>query len=105
VWLGAPGAIQLVARKGSPAPGIPPEVTFFTVPNFPSLNNAGQVAFDALLITFEAGIWNGAPGAVELVARQTTPAPGTPPGVNFSLFLRPAINDAGQVVPSLTGMM
>lgn len=109
IWLGRPGELTLAARTGSPAPGTPNGTTFnnFVRPNglHPvALNNKGQIVFRATLDSPDGsitqlnreGIWSEGSGALALVARAGSQAPGTPIGANFSRFWDPALNDAGQ---------
>src|SRR5947208_10451483 len=69
LFAGAPGALQLAARKGSQAPGTAAGAVFNSF-NDIRLNAAGQVAFTGLLLSGSGGvttsndhgIWMGAPG-------------------------------------------
>lgn len=97
IWAGEAGALQLVAREGSQAPGFPVGVTYF---NFEQvlLNAAGEVAFYASPSSPSpfGGISNtalfvGAPGALQVVAKTGDPAPGIESGV----FLTPSGNGFG----------
>ncbi len=110
LWSGLPGAIQLVAREGSAAPGT--SAAFANGWLFPRVNSSGVVAFSAALgaganSSNNTGIWAGLPGALSLVARAGNAAPGTPAGVVFSGGMQNwlMLNDAGQVVfrANLTG--
>ena len=109
VWSEGSGNLGLVARTGSGAPG---GGTFGTVTNAelfsPNLNNAGQTAFYGALTNGDMGIWSEGSGSLALVAREGTPAPGTPAGVSFSfapflpdyapdLAIPPLLNNAGQI--------
>ena len=110
IWAGTPGALSIVARAGNPAPGTPAGVVFSGgMQNWLMLNDAGAVVFRANLTgpgvdsSNDAGIWAGAPGALQLVAREGDVAPGT--GGVFDLFNYqfeanplPVINAAGDVV-------
>ena len=112
IWSEGGGlGLALVAREGSQAPGTDDGVNF-TLISTPVLNGAGQVAFRASLDgagvdnTNIEGIWSeGGGSGLALVARKGDPAPGTAVGVNFSNFLSPVINGAGQIafVGFLTG--
>src|SRR3954471_7164419 len=100
VWFGGSGNLQLVARTGSQAPGMPSGFTFdrfsgasLATP-IPRLNAAGQTAFRAY--TSSLGIWAGAPANLRLVALEGNQAPDAPSGVNFSYLSVPVINAAGQ---------
>ena len=113
VWSEGSSNLGLVARTGSPAPG---SGTFATVKDAtntdleifsPNLNEAGQVAFWGGLSNGNVGIWSQGSGSLGLVARESTPAPGTPAGVSFwfaglipnlshLLEMPPLLNNAGQ---------
>ncbi|MEK6642630.1 MAG: thrombospondin type 3 repeat-containing protein [Planctomycetota bacterium] len=64
------GTVELVARDGMAAPGMPAGVTFALPVNNPSINDAGQVAFYSLLIgppPFDPGsdsVWATSPTGV-----------------------------------------
>ena len=92
IWTGTPGAVELVAREGSHAPGTPGGTNFGTglTSGGPTINNAGQVAFNAHLAPGagvtpknDEGLWCGTPGSLRLVVREGQHAPGTPAGANF----------------------
>jgi hypothetical protein len=91
VWAGEPGDFRLVAREGNEAPGAG-GATFNYDLNGVVLNAKGQTAFQAFLIgngvdsTNDSGIWSEGMGDLELVAREGSPAPGTPDGVVFRNF-------------------
>jgi hypothetical protein len=105
-FIGAPGAMQLAARDGDPAPG--------TIDNYggnggsmgPSFfNDAGLVVFtdtlsgpDVVLNLHRGALFAGGVGTMQLVARGGNPAPGAPAGVNYGVgFSSPSINDSGQI--------
>ncbi len=101
VWpASAQGTTTTIAITGQQAPGTPTGAVFdsFTTP---VLNNAGQVAYRAVLQTGlggvisdnDQGIWRDS----SLVAREGSQAPGTPTGAVFNSFNTPVLNDAGQV--------
>ena len=113
IWMGAHGAVQLVAREGSQAPGFPDGVTYvsFSNANKIRLNAAGQIAFTGHTThpftaasgpgTAEA-LWVGTPGALEVVARSGDAAPGTETGTYFyGLGNDFGFNVAGQVALSV----
>jgi hypothetical protein len=92
IWSEASGSLALVVRSGTPAPGTPTGVnfrSFFSRYTSPVLNDAGEVAFFALLAgpgvnpTNNLGLWAGASGSLALVARMGDHAPGTEEGVVF----------------------
>jgi len=121
VYAGRPGALQLVARQGDAAPGMPEGTTFGEPPGFSvggmvvhGRDASGQI----LLSTWLTGpscdpqawaLYAGRPGALELVVRQGQAAPGTA-GATYSGLYDPTINDDGTVVfrgavwgPTVTG--
>jgi hypothetical protein len=87
VWLGAPGALRIVAREGNLAPGTTDSAVFADFSS-PSANAAGQIAFTASLKagiggvtqSNDRGLWATDPaGALQLIAREGEPlevAPG-----------------------------
>lgn len=108
IWSDPGGVLTAVAIEGTQAPGAPAGALFddFSSPTDTAhLNHAGQVAFMANLrvglggVTSNNnwGVWSGKPGAINLVAREGTSAPGVSGGV-FEGFGTPAINDAGALV-------
>ena len=109
LWAGMPGALSLVARAGSPAPGTPAGVVFRSFPvDFdpfaPELGN-GHLAFHATLSgtgvgpTNDAGVWTRAAGTPTLVARKGDAAPGTAAGVVFAdMFLLGAGNSGALTI-------
>src|SRR3954468_8112166 len=104
-------SLRTVAVSGEAAPGTGTGVVF--APNFgiPVLDNAGQAVFQAKLAgngvttTNDAGIWSEGSGALTLIARSGSAAPGVPTGVTFSNFDPPAINASGKAAffANLTG--
>ncbi len=102
VWSEGSEGLSLVAREGNAAPGTAAAV-FFGVLGDPTLNDAGQTAFHAGLAgagvdgTNATGIWSEGSGALSLVVRAGSAAPGTPAGVNFDSFDPPVLNSAGRV--------
>jgi hypothetical protein len=104
--------IRTVALSGQPAPGAPSGVNYlFFSPFSLALNDAGQTVYVAFLagsgvdLTNDASVWSEGSGSLRLVAREGSPAPGTPSGVNFQSFGRTVLNDAGQTAfnAQLTG--
>jgi hypothetical protein len=105
VWTDASGTLSLIARGGGPAAGAPAGAVFHTFPTLsPAINNAGEIAFAATLgtgvggvdVDNDAGIWAHRDGALQLIAREGSPAPGLPSGVKFgSLWASPILNGTG----------
>lgn len=97
IWSEGSSVLTLVARSGSPAPGAP-GVNFRTFSEA-IIISAGRTAFRAFLIADvgDEGIWSEGSGALALVVRGGSPAPGTPAGVNFSNPEDPVFNSAGQI--------
>jgi hypothetical protein len=103
LWSEGSGALRLVARAGSQAPGAASGVNFTGVSLDPAFNDAGHVAFIGDL-TLENGIdglnygvWSDDSGALALVARKGQQAPGTNSGQTFSGLGHPWLNNAGQI--------
>ncbi|HMO84620.1 MAG TPA: hypothetical protein PKC18_06835 [Lacipirellulaceae bacterium] len=109
IWSEGSGALGLVARQGSPAPGTPSGVNFSDLSGtaqsggFVALNASGQIAFVAgltgsgLSVNNSRGIWRGGADSLALVARAGSPAPGIGNPQFASFFTPPAMNDSGQV--------
>ena len=104
IWSEGSGSLAMVAREGSRAPGMEEGVNVLGLIPGAVLNGAGQTAFVAYLIgpgvdqMNNSGVWSEGSGALELVAREGSPAPGTAEGVTFSsIFPGPVMNANGQV--------
>ncbi len=93
LWMKRGTPLHHIAHTNGQAPGLPEGVVFQEVP-FGSLNNAGDVVFPARLSTAsehvtyndDTGVWFGTPGALQLLAREGAPAPGTEEGTVFGHF-------------------
>ncbi|HMO86080.1 MAG TPA: hypothetical protein PKC18_14290 [Lacipirellulaceae bacterium] len=109
IWGERSDALELVARKGAPAPGIASGAVFenFNIGHRPArlVNAANQVAFAATLrgnplaasSRTNDGIWSEGSGSLQLVARKRTQAPGAPLGARFFAFDHLTFNDDGRV--------
>lgn len=81
VWLKGAGTLEMVARKGEPAPGCGPGVVFESLGG-PRLNEAGIVGLSAILSgpavdeTNDVALFAYRGGTLELVAREGDPAAG-----------------------------
>ena len=104
IWSEGSGTLALVAREGSQAPGAPQGANFNSLGS-PLLSGSGRTAFYGSLKTTgggvtadnDTGIWSEGSGALALVAREGSQAPGTPVGTNFSAFGGMALNGSGRV--------
>jgi hypothetical protein len=106
-WSEGPGALELVAHHGEPAPGTSLNYQSFGF-RTPALNNAGQVAFQGFISgVAREGRWLHDSSSTELIVRagisDGEQAPGTPSGVNFLAIgpapvtlLPPLLNAAGK---------
>jgi hypothetical protein len=109
IWLGSPSSLAVAARAGMNAPGTGSPAARWSLLFDPLINNVGHVAFRGTLTGTGVtgingrGIWRGPPGAMQLMAREGTQAPGLPAGVmigfssNDTGVGRIAVNDAGDV--------
>lgn len=103
IWSEASGTLGLVARQLQLAPGSFDPVSgepqeFSTFHNDPVINNANRTAFAGSSGAFASnlgGIWKEVEGGMQLVARETSLAPGTING--FRNFLSPVRNHRGHV--------
>ncbi|HYE19163.1 MAG TPA: dockerin type I repeat-containing protein [Tepidisphaeraceae bacterium] len=99
IWSGPANDVRPVVRSDAPAPGTASKFYSFSDP---SISRSGQVAFHADLdfsspFDQSEGIWAGTAGALRLVARAGTAAPGTG-GATFGYFMGdPHVNSAGTV--------
>lgn len=102
LFAGPYAAPQLVARRGSQAPGTPADVIYWEFGGL-ELNDLGQFAFDVDLAgpgissANNDAIYAGAFAAPQLVAREGDPAPGLPAGILYADLPGPTINDLGHV--------
>lgn len=106
LWSDRTGTLQLVARQGTQAPGLPVGAQYSTF-GTPVLNAAGQIAFRATLSTGSGGvvsgnndgIWSDRGGATTLLFREgdTAPSGGSTESPRFQLFDDPVINRHGQI--------
>lgn len=104
---GAGSALRLIAREGSPAPGLSDGAVFRTLAT-PIQNAVGDVVFSASLrtgttvdLTIDGAIFGPSTGtgsALGLIAREGSPAPGVTDGAEFDRFGAYSINAAGDVV-------
>ncbi len=96
MWSEGGGALALVERQGSPAPG---GGTWDVAIAPPALNDAGQVAFRASTTApGQVGVWSEGSGALAPVALSGQQAAGAPAGQLYAGPLsEPAFNDAGEV--------
>ncbi len=104
VWVGTPGAIQLLARTGDPAPGTPAGEHFASTNFFYTANSPASGGTHAAFATWTedsasaigSGIWAGSPGDVQLVLHSGDVPPGFPAGWGFGQALSaPVINRDG----------
>ena len=105
LWVGSTGGgIQLAARTGDVAPGTGGAGTFDFVSES-TLIAGGKVSFYGSLASSslynglnDDGIWAGAVGSLQLVAREGTQADGAASGQLFGSFnITPVINASGAV--------
>ncbi|HUN80360.1 MAG TPA: choice-of-anchor tandem repeat NxxGxxAF-containing protein, partial [Phycisphaerae bacterium] len=112
IWETLNGSLTLVARKGDAAPGLSVTALFSSFVGQPIVSAGGRVAFSATLagasITTnnDEGLWAGSPGALVVVFREGSQAPGTPVNTLFGSPSTFAMNPAGDVVffASLAGL-
>jgi len=102
LWSGEANALQLVARKGDAAPGLPAGVTTL-VPFINAANSAGQIVYSAVLEgpgvnnPNYAAFWRATGTNVEPLVYVGMQAPTLDPGVQFSYLGQtdPTLNNAG----------
>ncbi len=100
------GTLQLVAGEGQTAPGA--SATFRSAGD-PVYSGSEAVAFRGTLKTGggvtsanSTGIWSNGSGALALVARAGSQAPGCATGVTFKAFTAVALSDQGNAVFAAT---
>jgi hypothetical protein len=95
-----------VALTGTEAPGMPAGTTFLRFETDPTANDAGGVAFRAVLrdasgrAAGSAIFANSGTGPTQLVAHQNDPAPGAPAGTTYGVFdptYLPVLGNDGRV--------
>ncbi len=88
IWVGAPGALQLLVREGDPAPGAGPGVFMDGIFRI-NYNTVGECIFFANLIgtgitgANDWGMWRATLGSLQMVLREGDQAPGLPAGQTF----------------------
>ena len=98
VFVGPPGAVQLVAQAGQQAPGLPAGTRYGPSMGTVKLNDAGHVAFGGSANN-QPAVWAGPPDALQLLGIGGTQAPGAPDGLNFySPYTTPYLAPDGDVV-------
>ena len=105
IWSGKVGSVNLIARTGMQAPGLPTDVSlsgFFD----PLINAQGEVAFRSALsgasvnATNNQAIWSTASGSLLPVVRKGDPTQSATGNSNFGALWNTKLNDAGQVAVS-----
>lgn len=102
LWIGGPGAVELLARSGVEAPGAEPGVVFQSFDR-QTLNDAGIAVFNARVTgggTTSAtanGIWRGTTSGLDLVKRGGQEATAAGPGVQHLLLDRRMMNAMGDL--------
>ena len=96
------GIPALVALGGDPIAGSSASTEVYGNLDYPSLNNAGQIAFHADIVSnnpteFLSGIWVRSASGTRLVKRSGDASPGLPSDVNFASVAGPVLNDGCEV--------
>lgn len=108
IFGGSLASPQMIAREGDPAPGAPAGVLYSRLAGGVSLNDAGQIAFRAMLkgtgVTGanEWAIFHGNVASPHMTLRSGTAAHGLPAGVNYQILLGTAQNNAGDLLYAAT---
>ncbi len=84
--------ILTVALSGQQAPGVEPGLTFGAILGPPTINNAGQVAFNAVIMhgntsSFDRAIWVGTQGSLSVV-RASAKKPQAAEGLSTWISIR-----------------
>ncbi|MEZ6242253.1 MAG: GC-type dockerin domain-anchored protein [Phycisphaerales bacterium] len=105
IWVGDSLGLELLARKGDPAPGTG-GAKFDRFYEFPIIDAGGDASFTATLLqdgvyadeSNDSGIWAFRDGAVTLVAREGDIAPGTDGARFFDMtYVRISTNSSGDI--------
>ncbi|MFI4861178.1 MAG: choice-of-anchor tandem repeat NxxGxxAF-containing protein [Phycisphaerales bacterium JB063] len=103
VWINRTGSQEILLREGDAAAGLPAGLVYTDVIQT-FLNDLGHFAFRSNLTgpgvndTNNHGIWTDVGGSFALLARAGDAAPGTEPGVTFSLLSLAGLNNQGRVL-------
>jgi hypothetical protein len=89
--------VRTVALSGQHAPGTLAGEAFQFFLQSPAINNAGQTAFRASVVT-RVGAWSEGSGALSLVARVGDPVSSLPTGIVYSSVGFPLIGEDGSTV-------
>ncbi|MDM8007525.1 MAG: hypothetical protein QUV05_15405 [Phycisphaerae bacterium] len=93
IWREDGGTPQMVVNSNMPVPGRPGAL-FGTI-GYPTINNAGQIAFANFDTNWS--IWRENGGEFSMVARTGEQAPDAPEGVKFAIFRDHLISGSGGV--------
>ncbi len=103
IWSNGNGVTELIARKGSQAPGFG-SGEVFDVFVAPTINHSGHVAFVGTArgagssgFISTNGVWTNRDGPLSLVARHGMQASGAVDGVNFQGMSSAVMNGDGKV--------
>jgi hypothetical protein len=77
IWAERAGSLEVVAREGSQAPGVPPGHNFGNVFGGTLQNNSGLIAFASGLQSAPSGIWSEGSGSLGLIVQTGQLAPNT----------------------------
>ena len=98
------GPVTVAAREGESAWGLGEDILFETVSKYPTLNNAGDIAFvgslvsDAIVVTNNTGIWmSHGSGRKRLVVREGESVHPDAPNRFFASFSKPTLNGRGDI--------
>lgn len=105
IFHGTPGNLQMIARLGDAAPGLPAGVQLadFESAWGPLAIAGGQTLFESQVlgpgVTIDTmrALWLGSPSGIELVLRTGDPIEGLPDGRWGSAILPPTVNALGQI--------
>jgi len=98
VWVGDENGLELLALRGTPAPGVA-EGVFGGFAGINRVNDHGEVAFVGRVDYFKSyyGIWAGTPGHLEKVITEGDLLPGTNDRLTRLPYPNPHLSDRGDV--------
>ncbi len=89
IWIGAPDSLELTARKGQHVSGLASNEVLGDFASNPAINNSQQTSFTAKIVGNDVeeeddyAVFADVAGQLEVIMRESMPAPGTPKDVVF----------------------
>jgi len=104
LWSGQPGAIQLIAKSGDAAPGMPAGSVFSDFPASVLIDDQGEAAIQTKVLGTDNVqrfvVYRINQGALNLIVAAGQPAPGADASATFFIPQRAALNDHNPLINS-----